>query len=550
MAERPFARSGIVVLSLIAALTVAIAPRAGADPQLCTDLILVLDESGSIAPNEDTVRASIAGFLDGLTDTGVSAAVIEFGSAAHPVLGYTAVTSSNNTSQFFPYLDGTSGGDVYDSPSQTGLWTNWDDALDKTSDLNAADHVAPLVLFVTDGDPTAYNRDLAGEDGGITTGASSDPQALIRAVAEADTVKAQGSHIIAVGVGAALTSAASLGRLQSVAGPDVYDGTGDLDLALTDVILVPDFSDLPQVMAQIAQAMCADPAIAITKVADSAQVVAGSPVTYTIEVTNTGNVPLFEVTVTDPLVPECSTAVGDLALGATVSYTCTTTLWAPLTNTATAGGTDEFGTEVTDSDSASVGLVAPGTGTPGYWKNHTDVWPAFGDTVLIGDWNHDGSCGANETCLALSTEEALAAISTPPRGDSTRILARALFTAWLNVSAGNDASCIAATIDEATAWLLAHPIGSGVAAGSDAGADAVLLAEELDYYNNGGLCAEHRDDKGGDDATEGTDVDATDVTNGGDTKDDGNDEPTGPDKGNGGSRGNSGDAPGHNKKKP
>jgi hypothetical protein len=89
-------------------------------------------------------------------------------------------------------------------------------------------------------------------------------------------------------------------------------------------------------------------------------------------------------------------------------------------------------------------------------------------------------------------------LTTPPKGDATWILARALVTAWLNVSAGNDASCIAGTIDAAVAWLQAYPIGSGVGGGAEAWSEAAPLAAALDDYNNGLLCGVHRD-AGGDD---------------------------------------------------
>ena len=117
--------------------------------------------------------------------------------------------------------------------------------------------------------------------------------------------------------------------------------------------------------------------------------------------------------------------------------------------------------------------------------------------MIIGDWNHDTVCSGAEVCLDLSLDEAATALSQPARGDTTWILGRALITAWLNVSSGNDSSCIAQTIDDATAWLLVHPMGSGVGGGTDAWAVAQPLAEQLDAYNNGLLCAEHRDSTGG-----------------------------------------------------
>jgi hypothetical protein len=153
---------------------------------------------------------------------------------------------------------------------------------------------------------------------------------------------------------------------------------------------------------------------------------------------------------------------------------------------------------VLDEDTAEVGLTPTGTGTPGFWKNHPQVWPVAGSQVLVGDWNHNWTCDPTETCLALTTEEALAALSTPPRGDVTWNLGRPLVAAWLNVSAGNDPTCVVDTINAATGWLLDHPLGSGIGGGDPGWREASVWAAVLDDYNNGRLCAEHRDSGGGD----------------------------------------------------
>ncbi len=48
----------------------------------------------------------------------------------------------------------------------------------------------------------------------------------------------------------------------------------------------------------------------------------GSPATFEITVTNSGDVDLSNVEVTDPLVPECDMMIGDLAIGESFTYTC------------------------------------------------------------------------------------------------------------------------------------------------------------------------------------------------------------------------------------
>ena len=116
--------------------------------------------SKTTAGAETAVRNAANAFAGGLADTGSQLAVIEFGSSAKRVFNYTHVTSGAGgtlTTTFQPYFNGTAArpADVYNSPSQTGQWTNWQDALEEVKLLNTASGVAPLVVFITDGDPTA-----------------------------------------------------------------------------------------------------------------------------------------------------------------------------------------------------------------------------------------------------------------------------------------------------------------------------------------------------------------------------------------------------------
>jgi uncharacterized repeat protein (TIGR01451 family) len=98
------------------------------------------------------------------------------------------------------------------------------------------------------------------------------------------------------------------------------------------------------------------PAIEIQKTPDTQLVAAGGTATFSITVTNTGNVTLTAVNVSDALAPDCDRAdLGSLAPGASTTYACTkTTVTAAFTNTAIATGTKPGGGTVTDSDTAAV----------------------------------------------------------------------------------------------------------------------------------------------------------------------------------------------------
>ncbi len=102
------------------------------------------------------------------------------------------------------------------------------------------------------------------------------------------------------------------------------------------------------------------PAINVAKAPETQQTSFGGDAVFAIEVTNTGDVDLFNVVVSDPLTPDCEMDIGDLAVGDTTSYTCTATgLEADFTNIAIATGEDAEGNVVTDEDDAFVDVLAP-----------------------------------------------------------------------------------------------------------------------------------------------------------------------------------------------
>jgi len=125
----------------------------------------------------------------------------------------------------------------------------------------------------------------------------------------------------------------------------------------------------------------------------------------------------------------------------------------------------------------------PGTGTPGYWKNHPEAWP---DTITVGAV--DGMGGVTYT-----RDQAIALLEKPGK-DKTLTMFSSLVSAMLNVELGNDASCVASTIADANEWMSTYgPVGSNVAASSYAWKIGEPLHRLMDNYNNGMLCAPHRD---------------------------------------------------------
>src|SRR5207249_1347308 len=105
--------------------------------------------------------------------------------------------------------------------------------------------------------------------------------------------------------------------------------------------------------------------IAITKTPATQAVDSGGTATFTITVTNTGPVDLTAVTVTDPLSLNCAKTIGNLAVGASSTYTCTqASVTAAFTNVATVTGHPPFGPDLTASASANVTINPPPSSPP------------------------------------------------------------------------------------------------------------------------------------------------------------------------------------------
>ena len=100
------------------------------------------------------------------------------------------------------------------------------------------------------------------------------------------------------------------------------------------------------------------PGIVIDKTAVTPVVDAGGTAEFEITVTNTGSVALTGVVVTDAQAPGCGRVIGELAVGASVSYRCQVRITTSIRNVATVSGLDPAGTTVSDDDAATVGIRA------------------------------------------------------------------------------------------------------------------------------------------------------------------------------------------------
>jgi uncharacterized repeat protein (TIGR01451 family) len=248
------------------------------------DILVILDESASIetAGATEDVRSAFRTLTSSLNNTGSRLAVVDFEFIARaPLAGaaqltYTPVTDASIASTFEPYISTD-----YVPAGQT----NWEDAfrVGRYFLPRPSQDIPHLVMFITDGNPnTAIRTDLVTYDQGnpdpvaneyeqklpLFIGASTvDPAnevaavfvgtAANNAVTNANALKAEGSHVLAVAVGDGLADPASLSRLVSVSGPDVTPDGGAFDIATTDVYREPDFAQLETALREAAFQLCA-----------------------------------------------------------------------------------------------------------------------------------------------------------------------------------------------------------------------------------------------------------------------------------------------------
>ncbi|MCK5376555.1 MAG: DUF11 domain-containing protein, partial [Acidobacteria bacterium] len=156
-----------------------------------------------------------------------------------------------------------------------------------------------------------------------------------------------------LGPGASCTFSVTLEVPMTAAARTYTNITGTL-LVDSAPVGVPAVADLEVV---------SDAAIEITKTPAQPQVFAGDAVTFTIALRNGGSVDLTNISISDPLTPDCDRVAGvlpTLVPGSSTSYTCDTVpLFADLTNVATVTADIPAGPPVSASDTGAVEVLDP-----------------------------------------------------------------------------------------------------------------------------------------------------------------------------------------------
>ena len=195
-------------------------------------------------PYTNNVRQAFNAFTSALNNTGSRIAVSEFSTLADlPLAGaarttYTVVTNATRATVFDPY--------IANGYSPNGS-TNWEDGLRMGRYFlpRTEPTISPhMTVFITDGDPNEVIKNtVSATDYQTKVPLSStqvqsqndNNQAKDAAVPNANAIKGQGSHILAIAVGSGLNSPASLNRIIAVSGPDVFSGSGTFNIATDDV---------------------------------------------------------------------------------------------------------------------------------------------------------------------------------------------------------------------------------------------------------------------------------------------------------------------------
>ncbi|MGA7396581.1 MAG: VWA domain-containing protein, partial [Solirubrobacterales bacterium] len=217
-------------------------------PGCGTNILLVLDRSGSIDPYKNTYKAAAKEFVNQLNGTPTQIGITSFNDNVN---SYSPATG--NSSYYKAPLDLSNAGsatslnstidNIYASPSSL---TNWDGALKAASAAKgfAANGVTgqtanpDLVVFITDGNPTTNDTSSSASLIDLTSG-----------MASANLVKNQTSRaglkmkMLAIGVGTGVT----IDNLKVVSGPD--EGV-DGDYA------APTIPELQSFLSELAASQC------------------------------------------------------------------------------------------------------------------------------------------------------------------------------------------------------------------------------------------------------------------------------------------------------
>lgn len=274
---------------------VAVTPNPKVEEACEMDFSLMLDASGSIksAGAVETVREAARSFLTALVLDSSSkqkstVRLAQFATASNVLTERASVTAAsleaggvftNGLAAYYkPQPSVPAGGTFeYDGSGDWQLpsnwkppvdargWTNWDGGL---KSMLSESKLPALAIFVTDGDPTAFNLDRAGDpNGGVgsdhigydTLRGTAAVPTQDRAIERANQLKAAGVRVLVVGVGDGISDASSKTRMTEISGPQLVEGSaldGVKSINDVDVAVVQEFDKLGAFLRGVVSTAC------------------------------------------------------------------------------------------------------------------------------------------------------------------------------------------------------------------------------------------------------------------------------------------------------
>ncbi len=253
-------------------------------PLTCkSDVLLVVDRSASIL-DSNSINNAINHFIQPMNGKGGKLEVLYFASKGAPVAAATETVLPQTVmgSPTVPSLVAASGG-----------YTNWDNALQVASTKGSG----KFVIFITDGEPTAYDSAPGVE----VAPAASIIQAANEAAPWINAIRMGGSRLLVLGFG----PVSSMGYLEATFGGNVG---GDIN---ADIIKVANESALDVLMTKLGRQTCGTLNLSKTAVGqifdtipitDANKFVTGD-IKFQVGITNNSTSPITSIVVEDQFQP-------------------------------------------------------------------------------------------------------------------------------------------------------------------------------------------------------------------------------------------------------
>jgi|GEM_PF-2342536 len=216
------------------------------------DIVLVIDLSSSIGTTElAAYKLALTGFVTALQNTPTNVSLVTFYRTAQ-VLDLDPVTEGvQDWVRLSPSVATTVNEIIDDLVTVSG--TNWDDALRKARlqfDPGTDPSDSPnMIVFATDGDPSTWGEH-DGDDSPTPNGQYDTN--LTYAIPEAEEAKADGIHILGLGVA---MGDSSLARLQAISGSELFVPAND-NITTADYYESDTFDGLTAALANLVISLC------------------------------------------------------------------------------------------------------------------------------------------------------------------------------------------------------------------------------------------------------------------------------------------------------